>query len=321
MYRALLIGLSMLPIAPALGQTYPDKSITLVVPTVLRTSRNIVAGMIADELSTRLGQNVVTANRFGDSPIPGALSVRSAAPDGYTLLWVSNAFARTPSLVRNAGYDAVDDFEAVSLVSRTPLVLVTAPGFAEGTVAGLIEFAKSRPGALKFGSSGTASAGHVAAEMFMRHVGVRMQHVTFKQFVQARTGLIEGHIDIMFDSLVNHLFASKIVAGKVTAIAITSRTRAAPLPDVPTLHECGLLGFEDVLWTGIVAPAGTPSGIVLRLHAEIAKVLGNPERYKRYRDGGMELSAGASPGELSALIRTEGAEFAKLVRDAGMKSD
>lgn len=319
MRRALLIGLSVLPVAPVLAQPYPDKPITLVVPALPGGAQDIFARVIAGELSKTLGQKVAISNQSDRSPIAGTLAARSAAPDGYTLLSVSNAFARIPGLVRDAGYDALADFAPVSPVSRMPMVLVTTPGFAGGSVAELITLAKTKPAALRFGTTGNASIGHVAAEMFMRHVGARMQHVSFRSSRQMHAGLTEGQVDLMFEQLI--LVGAQVKAGKLHAIAVTTRTRAALLPDVPTLHDSGLLGFEDHAWTGVVAPAGTSSAIILRLHAEIARVLGNPVWQKRFLDLGVELKAGASPDEFSAFIKTEVAEFAKLVIDTGMKAD
>ena len=301
----------------AFGEGYPARPIRLVVPLAPGGNQDIIARAVADELARGLGQQIVVENRPGASAILGTQLVKAAAPDGYTLLSVSTTFARVPAIVKSAGYDAVADFAGVSLISRIPMVLIVHPGVAAHSLQELIALAKARPGALSYGTSGSGSTGHVAAELLMRQAGVRMLHVPYKGNAQSMVDLMGGQITMMFDQVSTS--APQIRAGKVRVIGVTTKTRSPLFPEVPTLDESGLPGFDDVTWNGYVAPAGTPREVLARLHAEIAKAVGNPEFHRRWLERGIETGASASPAEYSAYIRSEAESFAKLVQETGMK--
>ena len=313
--RTLLLAL-LLCVTSAFAQ-YPNKPIRMIVPLVPGGNQDIVARAVAEEVSKNLGQPVVVENRPGQSAIIGSQFVKNSQPDGYTLLSVAVTFARVPAVVKAAGYNAVTDFTGVSLVCRIPQVLVVHPAFPAKSVQELIAAAKARPGEVSFGSSGDGSTGHVAAEMFMRMTGTRLLHVAYKGNAQALVDVMGGQINMMFDQVSTS--GPQVKGGKVRALGVTTLSRTAVLPDVPSLHELGLTNFEDVTWNGIVAPAATPKEILNRLHGAIAKIMSNEEFKKRYLERGIELAASESPEQFSAYIRSQAEGFADLVREAGIK--
>jgi len=309
----LLILVVALTVGPAAAQSYPAKPIHLIVPLVPGGNQDIVARAFAEELSKGLGQQVVVENRPGQSAIIGTQFVKSAPPDGYTLLSIAVTFARVPAVVKAAGYDPRTDFTGVSLTCRIPQLLVVNASYPARTVQDLIAQAKAKPGELSYGSSGNGSTGHVAAELFMRMTGVKLLHVTYKGNAQALVDVMGGQITMMFDQVSTS--GPQVKGGKLRALGITTLTRSPVMPEVPTL------GFEDVTWNGIVAPAGTPREVLARLHAEIAKATRQSEFRQRYLERGIELQASDSPEAFSAYIRSEADAFVKLVQDAGIKAE
>jgi tripartite-type tricarboxylate transporter receptor subunit TctC len=315
MARAFLVAL--LFCSAAFGQGFPNKPLRIVVPLVPGGNQDIVARAVAEELAKGLGQQVIVENRPGASAIVGTQFVKGAPADGYTLLSVAVTFARVPGVVKAANYDPRTDFTGVSLVCRIPQLLVVNPGFAAKNVQELVAMAKAKPGEIAYGGSGNGSTGHVAAELFMRATGTKLLQVPYKGNAQAVVDVMGGQIAMMFDQVSTS--AGHVKGGKLRALAVTTMTRSPLLPEVPTLHEQGLANFEDVTWNGIVAPAGTPKGVLDRLHAEIAKAMGRADFRKRYEERGIEMKASASPAEFSAYIRSEADKFVELVRDAGIK--
>ena len=312
-----LVFLLILIAGHAAAQSYPAKPIHLIVPLVPGGNQDIVARAVAEEVSKGLGQPIIVENRPGQSAIIGTQFVKNAPADGYTLLSVSVTFARVPAVVRAANYDPRTDFTGVSLICRIPQVLVVNTSNPAHTVQDLVAQAKAKPGELSFGGSGNGSTGHVAAEFFMRMTGVKLLQVSYKGNAQALTDLMGGQITMMFDQVSTSM--GHIKGGKLRALGVTTLARSAVLPDVPTLDEQGLKGFEDVTWNGFVAPAATPRDVLARLHAEISKATSQPEFRKKYLERGIELQASESPAAFSAYIRSEADAFAKLVQDAGIK--
>ncbi len=303
----------------AFPQSYPSKPIRIVVPLVPGGNQDIVARAIAEEISKGLGQQVIVENRPGVGAIIGTQAVKNSPPDGYTLLSVAVTFARVPGIVPAAGYDPRTDFTGVSLVCRIPQLLVVTPSSSATSVKELVALAKAEPGRVSYGSSGNGSTGHVAAERFMRMTGTKLLHVMYKGNAQAIVDVMGGQITMMFDQVSTSM--GHVRGGKLRALAVTTLERSPIFPDVPTLHESGLAGYEDVTWNGIVAPAAMPRDIVSKLHGEISKVMANPDFRKRYAERGIEMKASASPEEFTAYIRAEADAFAKLVKDAGMKAE
>src|SRR5438876_10943052 len=256
-----LILVAALTAGHAAAQTYPVKPIRLIVPLVPGGNQDIVARAVAEELSKGLGQQVVVENRPGQSAIIGTQFVKSAPPDGYTLLSIAVTFARVPAVVTAAGYDPRTDFTGVSLVCRIPQLLVVNANNPARTVQDLIAQAKAKPGELSYGSSGNGSTGHVAAELFMRMTGVKLLHVPYKGNAQALVDVLGGQITMMFDQVSTS--GGHVKAGKLRALGVTTLERSPLFPEVPTLDEQGLKGYEDVTWNGIVAPAAVPRDVLL----------------------------------------------------------
>ena len=320
------ILLSILPfvlatawVSAGLAQSYPTKPVRVIVPLVPGGNQDIVARAVAEELSKGFGQQFIVENRPGIGAIVGTQSVKAAAPDGYTLLSVAVTFARVPGIMSTAGYDPRTDFTGVSLTCRIPQLLVIHPANEAKSVQQLVAAAMANPGYISYGSSGNGSTGHVAAELFMRMTGTKLLHVMYKGNAQAIIDVMGGQVVMMFDQISTSM--GHVKSGKLRALAVTTLERSPLFPDLPTLDESGLKGYEDVTWNGIVAPAGTPREVVSRLNNEIKKIMANPEFVKRYAERGIEMRASASPEEFTRYIRSEADGFAKLVKDAGMKAE
>ncbi|MBV9190419.1 MAG: tripartite tricarboxylate transporter substrate binding protein [Betaproteobacteria bacterium] len=305
--------------AAAHAQTYPTKPVRIIVPVAAGGNQEITIRALADEMSKSLGQPLVIEARPSASALVGTQFVARSAPDGYTLLSVSTTFSRAAILVANAGYDPVKDFVGVTLVSRIPQVLEVNPGVPAHSVAELIALAKAKPGELSYATSGTGSTGHIAAELFMRQAGIKMLHVPYKGNAQSLTDVLGGQVNLMFDQVSTSL--AHIHAGKLRPLGVTSRERSPLLPEVPTIAEQGLSGFEDVTWTALMAPTGTPPDIVERVRAAAASAVAQPELRKRFLDRAIELQASASSQEFTAYVKSEVENFARLAREANLKSE
>jgi tripartite-type tricarboxylate transporter receptor subunit TctC len=296
---------------------YPSRAVRIVVPFAAGGNVDLVARAVAQRLAENMGQQVIVDNRAGSSGLVGTHLVAKSPPDGYTLLAMANTFAVVPSLMSNPGYDPLKDFAAVSLTCRVPQVLVVNPSLPARSVKELLALAKARPSELSYASAGTGGTGHMAAELFNRHAGVKMLHVPYKGNAQAIIDVISGQVTMMFDQVSTS--APHIVAGKLRALAVTSLQRSPLFPNIPTIDESGVRGFEDITFNGLVAPAGTSRDIVARLHAEVAKAVRGPDVSKRFLERGVELAASASPEEFASYIQAEYNKKAKLVREAGIR--
>ncbi len=299
------------------GQTYPAKPVRIVVPLAPGGNVDIVARAIAQHLTESLGQQVIVENRPGASSLVGTQLAAKSAPDGYTLLAVANTFAMVPSIVTRPGYDPLKDFSGITLTCLVPQVLVVNPALPVRSVKELIALAKARPGQLAYATSGPGGTGHMAAELFSRQVGVKMLHVPYKGNSQAIIDVIGGQVMLMFDQVSTS--EPYIKAGKLRGLAVTSRARSPLFPDLPTIDQAGAPGYEDITFNGLVAPAGTPREILVRLNQEIARVVRMPALRNRFLERGVELKASASPEEFTAHIKAEFDKKGKLARDAGIK--
>ena len=311
MIRALLLALAC---GLAHAQSYPVKPVRVIVPVAAGGNQEITIRAVAEEMAKSLGQPLLIEARPSASALVGTQFVARSAPDGYTLLSVSTTFARAATLVASAGYDPVRDFAAVSLVSRIPQVLVVNPGVPASTVAELIALAKSKE--LAYASSGLGSTGHIAAELFSRQAGIRMLHVPYKGNAQSIADVLGGQVPLMFDQMSTSI--AHIKAGKLRALGVTSRTRSPLLPEVPTIAEQGLAGYEDVTWNGLMAPAGTPRDVLERLRGALAAAVSAPELRQRFLERAIELEASRSLAEFAAFVRDEVAAFARLAREANL---
>ncbi len=306
--------------AGALGQSaggYPTRLVRIVVPVAAGGTVDIIARTLAQRLTESLGQQVIVENRPSASSLVGTQWVAKSAPDGYTLLETSTTFLSAPAIVPQPGYDPVKDFAGVSLTCRVPMVLEVNPNLPVRSVKELIALAKTRPGAITYAASGVGSTGHIAAEIFSRQAGIKMLGVQYKGNSQSIIEVIGGQVMVMFDQVGTS--AAYIKAGKLRPLGITTRTRTPLFPDLPTIAEAGLPGYEDFTINGLLAPAGTPREILARLHGEVAKIAGSPELHKRFLDQGIELVASSSPDDFTAYIKAEVARYAKLARESGIK--
>ena len=299
------------------GQAYPSKQIRIVVPLAPGGNLDIVARAVAAQVGEGFGQQVIVENRPGASSLVGTQFVAKAPADGYTLLAIANTFATVPSLMRNPGYDALKDFTGVSLTCLVPQVLVVTRTMPVRSVKDLIALGKARPGQLAYGTSGAGSTGHIAAELLSLQSGIKMLHIPYKGNSAAIIDVIAGNVQLMFDQV----STSKpyVDSGKLRALGVTSLKRSPLFPDVPTIDESGLKGYEEITFNGLVAPAGTPREVLARLHAEVSRVVRLPELRKRYIERGIELTASASPDDFTAYIKAEFDKKARLARDAGIR--
>jgi tripartite-type tricarboxylate transporter receptor subunit TctC len=303
----------------ASAQSYPNRAIRLVVPFPAAGTTDILARAAAQKLTEAFGQSVVVDNRPGAAGNIGSDLVAKSAPDGYTLLMGTvGTHAINPSLYSKMPYDHVKDFVPVVLVAGVPNVLVVNPALPVNSVADLIKLAKDKPGQINFASSGSGTSIHLSGELFKTMAGVDITHIPYKGSSPALTDLMGGQVQIMFDNLPSAL--PQIKAGKLRAIAVTSLKRAPVLPDVPTISESGLPGFEASSWFGVLAPAGTPAPIVARINAEVNKWLQSTDARERLLSQGAE-AAGGSPEQFANHIRAESEKWAKVVKASGAKVD
>ena len=303
----------------ALAQGYPNRPIKLVVPFPAAGTTDILARAAAQKLTESLGQAVVVDNRPGAGGNIGSDLVAKSAPDGYTLLMGTvGTHAINPSLYAKMPYDHIKDFVPVVLVASVPNVLVVNLDLPVNSVADLIKLAKAKPGAINFASSGSGTSIHLSGELFKTMAGVDMTHVPYKGSSPALTDVMGGQVQVMFDNLPSSL--ALIKAGKLRAIAVTSMVRAPALPNVPTINESGLPGFEASSWFGVLAPAGTPAPIVARINAEVNKWLQSADAREKLLAQGAE-AAGGSPEQFAAFIRSETEKWAKVVKASGAKVD
>jgi tripartite-type tricarboxylate transporter receptor subunit TctC len=314
-----LVGFATLVPAAATAQSYPTKPIRLVVPFPPGGSLDVVARAIGQKLSEAWGQPVVIDNRPGAGGNIGADLVAKSAPDGYTILeGALSTHAVNISLYGKMPYDPVLDFAPITLVAITPNVLVVNATFPVNSVSELIAYAKAHPGALSFGSGSNGSAGHLAGELFKTQAGVDMVHIPYKGGAPALQALLAGDTQLMFDNLANS--TPQLKAGRLKALAVTTAKRSTLSPELPTLAEAGLPGFDIYTWWGFMAPAGTPGEIIIKWNAEVTRILGTPEMKAFFAQQGAE-PAPTTPEQFAALIRSEIPKYAKIVRDSGAKVD
>ncbi len=318
--KCILTAAIVAAILPAglFAQGYPARPVRIVVPLVPGGNLDIVARAVGQRLGEGLGQQVIVENRPGASSLVGTQYVAKSAADGYTLLAMANTFASVPAVIANPGYDPVKDFAGVTLTCKVAQVLVVTPTLPVKSVKELIALAKARPGELSYASSGNGSTGHFAAELFNQKAGLKMLHVPYKGNAQALVDIIAGQVMMMYDQVsTSH---PHVKAGKLKALAVTSSTRSNLFPELPTVDEAGVKGYEAITYNGLLAPAGTPREVLARLQGEVAKVVAVPAMRTSFLERGVELTASASPDEFTAYVRSQVAESAKLARNAGIKA-
>ena len=302
----------------AQAQAWPTKPVKILFGFPAGSATDIIARTVGAKLSEKWGQPVVIDNRPGAGGNLGSELAAKAPADGYTIFFGTVANAVSASYYSKLNYDYLKDFTPITLVATTPLVLVANPGVPVGSVKELIAYAKANPGKLNFGSGGTGTSNHLAGEMFKAYTGTDMQHVPYKGTPAAHADLLGGQIGLLFDNIVAVM--GHVKSGKVKALAVTSAQRAESLPDVPTVSESGVPGFEAVSWIGALVPTGTPRDIVDRIHTDMVAVLRMPDVREKLGASGAVL-VGNTQAEFAAWNRNEIEKWAKAVKASGAKGD
>lgn len=298
---------------------YPVKTIRIIVPSAPGSGPDIMARTIGQKLSEAWGQSVVVDARPGAGGIIGSEAAAKSAPDGYTLI-MGNAGSHSvnPSLYRKLPYDPLKDFSPIALVSSAPNILIVHPSLPVKSVKDLIALARARPEELTFGSGGNGSTAHLSGELFRTLAGIRIVHVPFKGAPAAVLGVITGEISMAILNLPPAL--PHIKSGRLKALGVSTPRRSAAVPDLPTIAESGLPGYSATAWYGVLAPAGTPHGIIMKINAEIVKGLRTDEMRKRIASDGGEV-IGSTPEEFTAVMKADIAKWAKVVRASGAQAD
>src|SRR5687768_5746056 len=303
----------------AASQTFPAKQIRVIVPLVAGGNLDISTRAVVQQMGDNMGQRILVENRPSASSLVGTQFVAKASADGYTLLAMANTFATVPLFVANPGYDPLKDFAGISVHTLVAQLLVVNPSLPVRTVKELVALARSKPGDMTFASAGAGGIGYTAAVQFNTMAGVKMLHIPYKGNAQAILDVMGGQVMMMFDQVSTS--TPHIRAGKLRALGVSTRNRSPMLPDLPTIDEAGVPGYESVTFNGLMAPAGTPREALARLHEEIVKAVRNPELRKRALERGVELTASASPAEFTAYVRAEHEKMKKLMRTAGIKPE
>jgi tripartite-type tricarboxylate transporter receptor subunit TctC len=300
------------------AQSYPDKPIRFILPQAPGGVHDLLGRIIAQKLSEELGQAVICENRAGSGGNVGTTVAANARPDGYTIVLVSAALSYSPSLYKKLNYDPIRDFAPISLVADVPVALLIQPSRPFKTLKELVEYAKANPGKLNFGSGGIGSANHLHVELFKNLTKINIVNVAYKGAGPALTGLMGGEIDLMMTAFPSAL--PHIQTGKLKALAVMSPERLQSLPDVPTAREAGIDNFNVSTWYGILAPAGTPNGIINRLSAAWSKVVKMPDTIAMLQKAGLEPLSG-TPDQFSEYLKAEVARWSKIIKDVNISLD
>jgi tripartite-type tricarboxylate transporter receptor subunit TctC len=313
----LLLG-SLLAAAMTAGfaQTYPDKPVRLIVPFAPGGFTDVVARILGQKLSATLGQPFVIENKPGAGSIIGTDFVAKAAPDGYTLVMVSTTHVISPWIYKNMPYDPIKSFTVVSKLVDSAYVLLVNPKVPASNVQELIALAKAAPDTIHYASSGNGSSQHLMGGLFVSMTGAKLKHVPYKGSGAAATDLVAGVVESSFAGVPNAL--AQVPSGRLKALAVTTAKRIAQLPDVPTLQEAGVAGYEASVWLALLAPAGTPADIVKKLNTEVGKLMSSPDTQKALYDAGVEVTP-STPEAMSAYMVQELARWGKVVKETGVK--
>jgi tripartite-type tricarboxylate transporter receptor subunit TctC len=300
----------------AMAQSYPSKPIRLIIPAPPGGGVDTVSRAIAPRLSEAIGQPVVADNRPGAGTMIGSELTAKAPPDGYTMLMVTNSHTINAALIKNLRYDPIKDFQPVTQVAAAPLIVLVHPSVPAASVKELIALARRRPAQLLYASAGSGSGTHLAGALFESMAGIRLVHVPYKGGTPGLTDLVGGHVQVMFNNLISA--GALMNAGRLRALATTGAKRMAALPQVPTVAESGVPGYETGSWYGVLLPAQTPPEAVTLLHREVVKILKTPEIREKFALEGSE-AIGSTPQEFAALMKSEIEKWAKLVPKLGTK--
>ncbi len=300
------------------AQSYPAKPIRIVVPYPPGGFNDTLGRTLAAKFTESWGQPAIVENKPGANTLIGSDFVAKSPPDGYTLLIVAFPFAVTPSLIKNMPYDTVKDFLPVILAAQSPNILVVNPELPVKSVGELIALAKSKPDGLSYASTGNGSSNHISMELFKSLAGVKLVHIPYKGSAPAVTDLLGGQVQVMFDNAPNVM--PQVKAGRLRALAQSGLTRSSIAPELPTVAEAGVQGYEVTVWFGLVAPAGTPREVIVKLNIEVLKILAMPDVRDRFLAQGVE-PMGSTPEQFGEHIRAQMAKWGKVVRDAGVQAE
>ena len=312
------VALVLCAAGPVHAQDYPAKPVRVVVPFPPGGGTDVVARMVMQKLSERLNANFVIENRSGAGGMIGTEIVAKSAADGYTLAMVSGSHAINPGLYKKMAYDAVYDFSPITLLVSGPALLVVHPSVPAKNVRELIAVAKARPGKLHYASAGNGTPPHLAAELFKSMAGIDMVHVPYKGNALAFTDLISGQVSLSFPTIPSAL--PQVKSERLRALAVTSARRTTVLPELPTIAESGVRGYEASSWYGLLAPASTPAAITGKLNQAVVQIVHQPEMKERFREQGLD-PVGNTPAEFTKLLHAEIAKWRKVIAAAGAKVD
>ena len=313
-----VIGLLATPVAtPAIAQDYPAKAVKVIVPFAAGGSADVYGRIIAHELQEALKQSFVIENRAGAGAVIGTDAVAKAAPDGHTLLVMSNTHTTNESLIPNKPYQLLRDLAPVAFINSSDLVMVVHPSVPAKTLAEFIALAKSKPNGMNYASSGPGTPYHMAGELFKAMSGTDIVHVPYSGSSGARNDIVGGHVQMMFDAITTMM--EQIKGGQLRALATSGPKRSAVLPEIPTVAEAGVPGYDATIWLGVMAPTGTPKPIIDKLNAEIARILARADIKENWARQGADTMA-MSPAEFDAFLRKDIEKWAKVVQLAGLKA-
>ncbi len=304
--------------AAANAQNFPTKGMTIVVPASPGGAIDLAARLIGQKFTEAWGQPVTIDNKTGATGIIGTDFVARAAPDGHTLALVASSHAINPSMVKRLPFDTIKSFEPVAQTHVVPLMLVVNNTVPAKTVGELVAYGKANPGKLSFASSGSGGAPHFSGELFKSMAGIDMVHVPYKGSTLAHPDLLSGRVSLMFDTVA--AIKTQVRAGNVRALAVTTGKRIGSDPQLPTMAEAGLPGYETSTWGGLLAPAGTPKAVVAKLNTEVNRILALPDVRQKLLDAGIEPAQG-SPEQFTQFIEKEMVKWAKVAKDAGIQPE
>ena len=312
------VGSTFAAAASAQTAGYPDKPIRWIVPFPAGGAADLISRPLGQKLTERWGQQIVIDNRPGAGSNLGIEIAAKAAPTGYTVIVVPATFTATPSLYPKLAYDPVKDFAPITLISSSPLVLIVPPSVPSKSLGELVALAKVRPGELNYASSGIGASAHLAAELLKSLANIDVAHIVYRGQPPAILDMLSGRVQMMFANVPVAL--PQITAGKLRGLAVTTLQRSAQLPNLPTVDESGFPRFEVNQWTGLVAPAGTPKAIIMKLHDGVVAALQSPEVRTNLMNQGFQ-PAGGSPGEFAAYIQSEIRKWSKLIKERGIRAE
>jgi tripartite-type tricarboxylate transporter receptor subunit TctC len=300
---------------PAQAQNYPNRPIRFVVPFSPGGAADVPGRILTQKLTEALGQQVVVDNRPGAGSTIGADQVAKAPPDGYTLLTTSNTHFVSAALYKKLPYDSIGDFAPITQVTSAPNVIVVHPSLPAKTVKELVALAKAKPGKIDYASSGNGSTQHLTGALFTKMAGIEMTHIPYRGSGPATADLLSGQVTVGFPGIAGML--PQIKAGKLRALAVTSAKRSPEMPDIPTVAEAGIKGYDVTAWFGVAGPKALPREIVTKLHTELLRILKNPEVQKMLLNAGQEVAWQETPEQFGEMLKTEAAKWARMVAESG----